>query len=62
MENTGTTNCGSAELSIVITRADGTKEDLGVVSYYNKNPLKMLVYKLKTLLKGVKNDFRNCIK
>lgn len=27
------------ELSIVITRADGTVEDLGVVSQYHKNPL-----------------------
>ncbi|MDB5910432.1 MAG: hypothetical protein JWP34_4546 [Massilia sp.] len=30
----------SAEVRAVITRADGTVEDLGVVSYWHKNRLK----------------------
>lgn len=30
-----------------VIRANGTEEDLGVVSYYNKNPLKRLIWRLK---------------
>ena len=41
-----------AEMSIQIIRANGTIEDLGVVSYYHKNPLKRWAFKLKQLLKG----------
>lgn len=33
------TDVGRASLSIVVTRADGRVENLGVVSYYNKNPV-----------------------
>jgi hypothetical protein len=29
-----------AEVSAVVTRADGTIEDLGLISYYHRNPLK----------------------
>lgn len=29
-----------AEVSAVVIRADGTREDLGVISYYHKNPIK----------------------
>jgi hypothetical protein len=28
------------EVSAVVTRADGTVEDLGIVSYWHKNPIK----------------------
>lgn len=40
---------GATEVSIaaVVIRADGTKEDLGVVSYWHKNPLKRLAWRLK---------------
>jgi hypothetical protein len=47
----GTSNCESAELSMVIIRADGRKEDLGVVSYYHKNPLKRMLFNIKQFLK-----------
>jgi hypothetical protein len=30
----------------VVTRADGSVHDLGVVSYWSKNPLKMFRWKL----------------
>lgn len=30
----------------VVIRADGTREDLGVISYYHKNPLKRLYWRL----------------
>jgi hypothetical protein len=35
-----------ASLSAVITRADGTIENLGVVSYYHRNPIRVLLWKL----------------
>lgn len=41
----------SATLSIVVTRADGTVEDLGIVSRWHKNPLKQLAWNLKRALK-----------
>ncbi len=34
-------------LSAVITRADGTVEDLGVIAYKHRNPLKQLAWRLK---------------
>lgn len=43
-----------AELSVVVTRADGTKEDLGVVAYYSRNPIKRLWWKVKKWQKGKK--------
>lgn len=48
---TGPSNCKSAELSMVIIRADGTKQDLGVVSYYSRNPIKQLIWNLKNWIK-----------
>lgn len=46
----GIGNAKSAEVSLVIIRADGSKQDLGVVSYYHKNPLKRAIFKIKQLL------------
>lgn len=40
----------SAELSIVVTRADGSVEDLGVVAYWHKNPLRRWAYRLRKAL------------
>lgn len=31
-----------AQIEAVIIRADGSREELGTVSYYHKNPLKRL--------------------
>ena len=53
MSITGISNADSAEVSMVIIRANGKKEDLGVVSYYNKNPLKTAIFKIKQWL-GIK--------
>lgn len=36
-----------ASIAIVITRADGTVEDLGVVSYWHRNPIKRLLWRMK---------------
>ena len=49
----GISNAKSAELSMVVIRADGSREDLGVVSYYNKNPIKRAIFKIKQWL-GIK--------
>lgn len=35
----------------VITRADGTIENLGVVAYYDKNPIKVWTWKVQRLWK-----------
>jgi hypothetical protein len=34
-------------LSAVVIRADGTREDLGVIAYYHKNPIRRLIWRLK---------------
>jgi hypothetical protein len=36
-----------AEVSLTIIRADGTREDLGVVGYYNKSRLRKLLYMIR---------------
>ena len=33
-------------MSAVVIRADGTRVDLGVVSYYHKNPVRRLWWRL----------------
>ena len=39
-------------VSAVVTRADGTVEDLGLIAYYHRNPLRRMAYKIRKLLKG----------
>lgn len=34
----------------VITRADGSTETLGTISYWHRNPFKRLLWRLKTWL------------
>lgn len=41
-----------ASIEAVVIRADGTVEDLGVVSYYHKNPFKRLRFRLMQLKRG----------
>jgi hypothetical protein len=38
------------QIEAVIIRADGTRENLGVVSYYNKSWFKMFLWNLKQFL------------
>jgi len=38
------------EISAVITRADGTVENLGTIQYWHKNPLKRLLWRIKKWL------------
>lgn len=35
-----------------IIRADGTVEDLGVIAYWHRNPLRRLAWRLKQFLRG----------
>ena len=41
-----------ATIEMVVTRANGTVENLGVVSYWHRNPLKRLAWRVKNYLKG----------
>jgi hypothetical protein len=36
----------SVSLEAVVIRADGTREDLGTIAYWHKNPLRRLYYRL----------------
>lgn len=38
-------------IEAVVTRADGTVERLGVVSYWHKNPLKRWAFRLRKLFR-----------
>ena len=38
------------EISAIITRADGTIENLGTIQYWHKNPLKRIIWRLKNRL------------
>lgn len=36
-----------ATIEAVVIRADGTQENLGVISYYHRNPLKRLLWRIR---------------
>ena len=38
------------EISDIITRADGTIENLGTIQYWHKNPLKRIIWRIKKWL------------
>ena len=38
------------EIAAIITRADGTIENLGTIQYWHKNPLKRLLWRIKKWL------------
>ncbi len=37
-------------IEATVTRADGSIENLGVISYWNKNPIKRLFWRIKQWL------------
>jgi len=39
------------ELSARIIRADGSVQELGVISYWHKNPLKQILWRIKQWLR-----------
>ncbi len=46
-DQTAKSGVKEASIAAVVIRADGTQEDLGVVSYWHKNPLKRLAHRLR---------------
>lgn len=44
---TTTIPCKSITLEAVVIRADGTREDLGMVAFYHRNPLMRALYHVK---------------
>jgi hypothetical protein len=40
-----------ASIEVTVIRANGDREDLGVVSYYHRNPLKRAMWALKQKIK-----------
>ena len=46
------TNLDAKEIQLVATiiRADGTSEELGVIDYWHKNPIKILIWRIKKWL------------
>lgn len=48
----------NSDLSIIITRADGTVEDLGVVYRSFKNPFKQLAWDIRQGFKKVLSFFK----
>jgi len=43
-------NAKEIQLIATITRADGTVEQLGVIDYWHKNPIKLFIWKLTKFL------------
>lgn len=54
MENFANSKVKSVTLEAVVTRADGTVEDLGVIAYCSSNPFKNILWKLKNWMRGRK--------
>jgi len=44
------TNAKEAQIIATITRADGTVEELGVIDYWHKNPIKRIISRIKKWL------------
>lgn len=47
-----------ASISATVTRADGTVEELGVIAYYHRNPLRVLWWNITRKVK----EYLKCIK
>lgn len=45
------TKIKKATISAVVTRKDGTVENKGIISHYDRNPLKRALFKLKQVAK-----------
>ena len=43
-------NVKQMELSARIIRADGTVEELGVINYWHRNPIKRFIWRIKQWL------------
>jgi hypothetical protein len=48
-----TNAASSSSLHAVVTRADGTVEDLGMIAYWHKNPFKRFAWNVYRFIKGI---------
>lgn len=46
MDTLATGKIKSLQMEAVVIRADGSREDLGTVAYYHRNPLRRLAWRL----------------
>lgn len=42
-----------ASIELVVIRADGRREELGVVSYWHRNPIRRIAWRIKHWMKGL---------
>lgn len=49
-------NVKAVTIAAVVIRADGTREDLGVVSYWHRNPLRRLSHAVSQFLRRVRGN------
>jgi hypothetical protein len=54
MQTNAKSKVKSVTVEAVVIRKDGTREDLGAVSYWSANPFKNLAWKLKNWMRGRK--------
>jgi hypothetical protein len=47
-------NVREQAIRAVVTRADGTVEDMGLISYYHKNPIKRLLGRMRVKLSDLR--------
>jgi len=50
VESVVTSKLKGLEIQAVITRANGSIEKLGTISYWSSNPLKMIIWRIKQWL------------
>jgi len=48
----GFASAKEASISARIIRADGTVEDQGIIAYWNSNPIKRVIFKVKKFFGG----------
>lgn len=46
-------NAKSMSIEAVIIRADGTREDLGTITYWHRNPFIRMAWKFRELIKRI---------
>lgn len=45
----------SAQISAIITRADGTVENVGVIAYWHRNPLKRWAWHIRKFIQTTRS-------
>lgn len=47
MLQVGRSDIQQAQIDAVVIRADGSRENLGTIAYYHKNPMRRLAWRLR---------------